>query len=133
MMILSLNIGFPTYTFTRIDSKDALVSPGYNFRYSRYYSENGKEFRDLFKAYGIRFEILTSGSGKRFSAVQLAINVGSGIGLLAIATLVCDIVLLYFTSGKKTYQAKKYLYVIDSKDQKISKAPSYGSTEESIE
>lgn len=102
---------FPKYTFTRLDVANAFVSPGYNFRYSRYNSFNGQEKRDLFKAYGIRFEILTSGSGSKFSIVPLALNIGSGVGLLAMATLICDFVMLYFEPAKDLYNKKKYLYV----------------------
>lgn len=65
----------------------------------------------MFKAYGIRFEILTSGRGSKFSIVPLALNIGSGLGLLALATLICDFILLYFTSHKDVYNKKKYLYV----------------------
>jgi len=106
-----LSYCFPQYTFVRLDQQNAQVSPGYNFRYSRYNSFDTQEKRDLMKAYGIRFEILTSGQGRKFSPLSLGVSIGSGIGLLALATLVADFVLLYFTSAKEVYQKKKFLYV----------------------
>jgi hypothetical protein len=56
-------------------------------RYGRYYSEAGVEKRDLIKAYGIRFIIKVTGRAGKFSIVPLLLNIGSGIGLLAI---VCE-------------------------------------------
>ena len=127
----NLSYCFPTYSFTRLDLQKALVSPGYNFRYSRYNSFDGKEKRDLFKAYGIRFEILTSGVGSKFSIVPLALNIGSGVGLLAMATLICDFVMLYFTPHKEIYNKKKYLYVASTEE--LSKATTQTKRTESLE
>ena len=53
---------------------------------------DGRFFRHLFKAYGIRFVIKVSGDAGKFSIVPLLLNIGSGIGLLAI---VSSLVLLF--------------------------------------
>jgi len=51
------------------------------------YERNGRLYRDLFKAYGIRFIIKVSGQAGKFAIVPLLLNIGSGIGLLAIVSL----------------------------------------------
>jgi hypothetical protein len=55
-------------------------------RYGRYYSDNGVDKRDLIKAYGIRFIIKVTGRAGKFSIVPLLLNIGSGIGLLAVVS-----------------------------------------------
>jgi hypothetical protein len=61
------------------------------YRYGRYYSEAGVEKRDLVKAYGIRYIIKVTGRAGKFSIVPLLLNIGSGIGLLAIVSI--DVIL----------------------------------------
>jgi len=43
-------------------------------------------YRDLVKAFGIRFIIKVSGTAGKFSIIPLLLNIGSGIGLLAIVS-----------------------------------------------
>ncbi|XP_072443589.1 P2X purinoceptor 4-like isoform X3 [Chiloscyllium punctatum] len=84
----------PKYVFRRLDNKDfaATVSPGYNFRFAKYFVNlNGIEVRTLFKTYGIRFEVEVFGQ----------------------ATILCDIIVLYFLKKSKYYKEKKYKYVED--------------------
>jgi len=50
------------------------------------YEINGTLYRDLFKAYGIRFIIKVSGEAGKFAIVPLLLNIGSGVGLLAIVS-----------------------------------------------
>ncbi|CAJ1053392.1 hypothetical protein L3Q82_019256%2C partial [Xyrichtys novacula] len=55
----------PSYSFTRLDamSQKNAVSPGYNFRFAKYYkTENGTDYRTLVKAYAIRFDVLVNGN-----------------------------------------------------------------------
>uniref|UniRef100_H2TBV2 Purinergic receptor P2X, ligand-gated ion channel, 3b n=1 Tax=Takifugu rubripes TaxID=31033 RepID=H2TBV2_TAKRU len=55
----------PSYSFTRLDamSQRTAVSPGYNFRFAKYYKmENGTDYRTLVKAYAIRFDVLVNGN-----------------------------------------------------------------------
>jgi len=59
------------------------------------YERNGVLYRDLFKAYGIRFIIKVSGQAGKFAIVPLLLNIGSGIGLLAIVSLLL-LLLLFF-------------------------------------
>ncbi|KAL3856150.1 hypothetical protein ACJMK2_010938 [Sinanodonta woodiana] len=111
----------PAYTFRRLDTKDDVVSPGYNFRYAHYYKEaNGTEYRTLYKAYGIRFIITVQGSAGKFSFVPLMLNLGSGLALLSIATILCDIIVLYVLKARSIYREKKYVEVIGDDAYKLS-------------
>ena len=56
------------------------------FRYANYYYENGTQMRDLIKATGIRFVIKVTGQAGKFNVVPLLLNIGSGLGLLAIVS-----------------------------------------------
>lgn len=106
----------PKYTFRRLDDVEAPIAPGYNFRFARYYDKDGKLHRTLFKAYGIRYVVLVYGQGGQFSVVPLFLNLGSGLALLGIATVLCDIVVLYFVKRKTYYRSKKYQVVNDPDD-----------------
>jgi len=44
-------------------------------------------YRDLVKAFGIRFIIKVSGNAGKFGVIPLLLNIGSGIGLLAIVSI----------------------------------------------
>lgn len=107
----SIESCLPHYSFSRLDHQDAKIAKGSNFRYSSMYERDGKLYRDLFKAYGIRFIIKVSGEAGKFAIVPLLLNIGSGIGLLAIASIICDIVILYVLKKRHIYKRKKYLYV----------------------
>jgi P2X purinoceptor 4 len=110
---LDLNVEncLPEYSFSRLDNADARIAKGANFRYSSMYENNGTLYRDLFKAYGIRFLMKLTGKAGKFNIVPLLLNVGSGIGLLAIASVICDIMVLYVMKKRHVYKKKKYLYV----------------------
>ena len=43
-------------------------------------------YRDLVKAFGIRFIIKVTGTAGKFGIIPLLLNIGSGIGLLAIVS-----------------------------------------------
>eukprot|EP00058_Branchiostoma_floridae_P020335 XP_002605825.1 hypothetical protein BRAFLDRAFT_84310 [Branchiostoma floridae] len=113
----------PKYSFTRLDKADSKVSPGYNFRYARYYRENGTDYRTLIKAYGIRFDVVVSGRAGKFNIIPLTMNIGSGLALLGVATILCDIVVLYLLKKRYFYQEKKYMMVDDDDDLKLFAKP----------
>lgn len=93
----------PMYHFDRLDVyKGNTLASGYNFRYPIYYVENGTKKRQLVKAYGILFTLNTNASARAFDPVTFFLNVGSGLALLGIASVCCDICLLYF-HRKKSY------------------------------
>ncbi|KAK6184442.1 hypothetical protein SNE40_006913 [Patella caerulea] len=101
----------PEYQFRRLDSNDYKLAKGFNFRYAEPYLEDGVKKRTLIKAYGIRFIVTVEGKAGKFNFVPLFLNIGSGLALLSIATIVCDIVVLYFLKARKFFKEKKYLDV----------------------
>ncbi|KAM4890696.1 P2X purinoceptor 4 [Sylvia borin] len=106
----------PKYSFRRLDSKDSAhtVSPGYNFRFAKYYkNSDGTESRTLVKAYGIRFDIMVFGKAGKFDVIPTMINIGSGLALFGVATVLCDIVVLNCMKKKYYYREKKYKCVED--------------------
>jgi len=56
------------------------------YRYASTYVQDGKLYRDLVKAFGIRFIIKVTGKAGKFGIIPLLLNIGSGIGLLAIVS-----------------------------------------------
>lgn len=113
----------PKYSFRRLDTRDMdhNVSPGYNFRFAKYYSDlTGNEHRTLIKAYGIRFDIVVFGKAGKFDIIPTMINVGSGLALLGVATVLCDIIVLYCMKKRFYYREKKYKYVEDYEQPIIS-------------
>jgi P2X purinoceptor 4 len=107
----SIDDCLPEYTFSRLDDAKDKIAKGSNFRYASMYEKDGILTRDLFKAFGIRFIIKVTGTAGKFSIVPLLLNIGSGIGLLAVATVICDIIILYVLKKRKVYKEKKYLNV----------------------
>ncbi|MBN3296100.1 P2RX7 protein, partial [Amia calva] len=107
----------PEYSFRRLDEKDSnkTLYPGLNFRFARYYLVNGVEERTLFKAYGIRFDVMVFGKAGKFNIIQLVIYIGSTLSYYALTTILIDwFITTYFhpcccSKGVKTkYSEKKY-------------------------
>uniref|UniRef100_A0A8C5KPH4 P2X purinoceptor n=1 Tax=Jaculus jaculus TaxID=51337 RepID=A0A8C5KPH4_JACJA len=100
----------PHYYFNRLDNKHTTsVSSGYNFRFARYYRDpDGVEFRNLMKAYGIRFDVIVNGKAGKFSIIPTVINVGSGLALMGAGAFFCDLVLIYIIKKREFYRDKKY-------------------------
>lgn len=67
----------------------------------------------MIKAYGIRFQVLVSGKAGQFNIVPLLLNIGSGIALLGIATVICDLMVMYVVKRRKYYKENKYQLVED--------------------
>jgi P2X purinoceptor 4 len=55
------------------------------FRFANKYSDNGREYRVLYKAYGLRFIVSVTANAGKFSILPLAMTVGAGIGLMSIS------------------------------------------------
>ncbi|XP_064461376.1 P2X purinoceptor 4-like [Ornithodoros turicata] len=98
----------PTYSFSRLDDPSVALAKGWNFRYPKYYNETT---RTLVKAYGITFAILVQGRAGKLSPIPIAINLGSGLGLMVVATIFCDLVVVHCLRKRKLYKAKKYKFV----------------------
>ncbi|XP_072293881.1 P2X purinoceptor 3a [Eucyclogobius newberryi] len=101
----------PHYSFTRLDKpfeKNA-ISKGYNFRYARYYkSENGTEYRSLYKVFAIRFDVIVTGHAGKFDVVPTLINVVAALTSIGLGTFLCDIILLNFLKEADQYKAKMF-------------------------
>ena len=54
----------------------------------------------LFQAYGIKFIITVDGLARKFSLKNTVLNVGNGLALLGITTVLCEFVLMYFIKVK---------------------------------
>ena len=71
----------PSYSFNRFDMpfNTSNIASGFNFRYSEKYEINGKKYRNLIKAYGLRIFIVVNGKGGKFDFIPLFLSIGSGI------------------------------------------------------
>lgn len=107
----------PEYSFTRLDamSQKNAVSPGYNFRFAKYFKmDNGTDYRTLVKAYAIRFDVLVNGNAGKFDMIPTLINMVAAFTSVGVGTVLCDIILLNFLKGAEQYKAKKFEEVSDS-------------------
>jgi P2X purinoceptor 4 len=77
---------------------------------------NSTTYRSLVKAYGLKIIISVDGKAGKFDFIPLLITLGAGLGLLSVATLVADFVLLYFTSKKELYREIKQLEFSEEDD-----------------
>ncbi|XP_033834837.2 P2X purinoceptor 1 isoform X3 [Periophthalmus magnuspinnatus] len=105
----------PEYSFHGLyrnpDETDKFrASVGYNFRYARHYIENGVQKRTLFKAFGIRIEVITHSLARKFDIIPTLTAIGSGVGIFGVATVVCDLVLLYLLPKREFYKNMKFKY-----------------------
>lgn len=106
----------PSYSFTRLDamSEKNAVSPGYNFRFAKYFKmDNGTDYRTLIKAYAIRFDVLVNGNAGKFDMIPTLINMVAAFTSVGVGTVLCDIILLNFLKGAEQYKAKKFEEVSD--------------------
>ncbi|XP_013154756.1 P2X purinoceptor 7 isoform X1 [Falco peregrinus] len=109
----------PKYGFYRLD--DRKTTPGLHFRYARYYKlPDGREQRTLFKVYGIRFDVLVFGTGRKFNAIELIKNLGSMISYIGLVAWAIEFVLWvgsYSHFGKssfyKIFNRKKFETMLD--------------------
>lgn len=65
---------------------------------------DGKEVRDAYYMFGLRILIDSSGIGRQWSVALIAIQIGSGIALLRLASVTADFLMLWwplYTKGRK--------------------------------
>jgi len=106
----------PKITFIRVDDEAVeSFSVGYNFRYANHYylpDSNSPgdfvEYRDLIKVFGIRFIFLINGRAGKFNIVPLIINIGAGLALLGVATIISDFIALILLPDRKFYNKVKF-------------------------
>uniref|UniRef100_A0A672J039 P2X purinoceptor n=1 Tax=Salarias fasciatus TaxID=181472 RepID=A0A672J039_SALFA len=82
----------PWYSFRRLDEKQSnkTLYPGLNFRFAKYNMVNGVEERMLYKAFGIRFDVIVFGQAGKFSIISLIIYIGSTLSYYALTTVLLD-------------------------------------------
>nr|XP_055055986.1 P2X purinoceptor 5 isoform X1 [Misgurnus anguillicaudatus] len=102
----------PEYSFTRLDASENSANSftsGYNFRFARYFKDAaGETYRNLYKVYGIRFDIMVNGKAGKFNIIPTMINIGSGLALMGAAVFACDMILLYMMSKSSFYRETKF-------------------------
>ncbi|CAF1159056.1 unnamed protein product [Adineta ricciae] len=98
---------YPRYLFHLLQSGDDKQSPGINYRTAYKYRFDNTTYRLLSKVHGLRFVISISGRGGRFHALQLFLAIGSGIGYMVIAGLVCDFIMVHVHKSRNTFRAGK--------------------------
>ncbi|VDN35097.1 unnamed protein product, partial [Dibothriocephalus latus] len=97
----------PSYSFHRLDDSDSVYMAGWSLRYADHFVEKGIRNRYLVKANGIQFVITVHGTGGRFDLLTFSMNLGSGLALLGIATLLCDMIVLNFVRKRSMYRKAK--------------------------
>ncbi|XP_056663831.1 P2X purinoceptor 1 [Monodelphis domestica] len=100
----------PVYAFHSLYAHENSLSPGFNFRFARYYMEGGTYRRHLFKVFGIRLDVLVNGRAGKFDIIPTMTTIGSGIGIFGVATVLCDLLLLHILPKRHYYQQKKFKY-----------------------
>ena len=95
-----------------------LVEPGYYYApqliagssfkqyvpfYDRYRSQ-----RTLLNAHGIKIAVLLGGEFHKFDMLSFLITITTAVGLLAVATTIVDLLMLYVLPEKERYQEAKY-------------------------
>ncbi|KAM8835626.1 P2X purinoceptor 1 isoform 1-T1 [Synchiropus picturatus] len=92
------------------ETDKARASVGYNFRYAKHYMEEKVQKRTLLKVFGIRFDIIVQSLARKFDIIPTLTAIGSGVGIFGVATVVCDLVLLYLLPKRKFYKNMKFKY-----------------------
>lgn len=108
----------PRYSFRRLDEKESnkTLYPGLNFRFAKYNTVNGVEERTLYKAFGIRFDVMVFGQAGKFSFTQLIIYIGSTLSYYALTTILIDWLIgtrCYSAEVGQNYSEKKVESVAD--------------------
>ncbi|KAM8741536.1 P2X purinoceptor 1 isoform 2-T2 [Acanthopagrus schlegelii] len=105
----------PTYNFHGLygnptETDKARASVGYNFRYAKHYLDGGVQKRTLHKVFGIRIDIIVQSLARKFDIIPTLTAIGSGVGIFGVATVVCDLVLLYLLPKREFYKNMKFKY-----------------------
>uniref|UniRef100_A0A674ACC7 P2X purinoceptor n=1 Tax=Salmo trutta TaxID=8032 RepID=A0A674ACC7_SALTR len=103
----------PIYSFHGLygnpdETDTARASVGYNFRYAKHYMEDKQEKRTLLKVFGIRFDIIVRSVATKFDIIPTLTAIGSGVGIFGVATVVCDLILLYLLPKREFYNNMKF-------------------------
>lgn len=105
----------PKYNFHGLygnptETDKARASVGYNFRFAKHYMEDKIQKRTLLKVFGIRIDIIVQSLARKFDIIPTLTAIGSGVGIFGVATVVCDLVLLYLLPKREFYKNMKFKY-----------------------
>ncbi|XP_069556844.1 P2X purinoceptor 1 isoform X2 [Brachyistius frenatus] len=121
----------PKYNFHGLygnptETDKARASVGYNFRFAKHYMDEKVQKRTLLKVFGIRIDIIVQSLARKFDIIPTLTAIGSGVGIFGVATVVCDLVLLYLLPKREFYKNMKFKYTETQTQDPDSEA---GSTE----
>ena len=88
----------PEYKFHVLDDT------GWNFRHALYHEQDR---RTLIKAYGMKFLITVSGNAGKFDITKTVVIIVTGLGLMGLTNIMCDIVLLKSSNRYRDEITKK--------------------------
>ena len=106
----NLDLDFMTYCLPKY-SFHILDESGWNFRHALYHEENR---RTLIKAYGIKFLISVNGQAGKFDITNTVVIIVTGVGLMGVANLMCDLILLNFSNQYREKMKEKKFEQIDT-------------------
>ena len=116
----------PSYKFDRLDNfQGNTIANGYNFRYPINFQEQGEMKRHLVKAFGILFMITTQAQARKFNIITFLQNLGSGLALLGLASVCCDLFLLYLHRKKNYFKDHIFQQVERSPSQNTDASSSF--------
>jgi P2X purinoceptor 4 len=98
----------PEYSFEILDDT------GWNFRHALYHEEDR---RTLIKAYGMKFLITVTGTARKFDITKTVVIIVTGLGLMGLANIMCDIVLLKSSNQYREKIAEKKYEMIEIKEE----------------
>jgi hypothetical protein len=70
--------------------------------------DNYRQTRTLLNAHGIKVAVLLGGEFNQFNVVSFLVTLTTALGLLAVATTIVDMLMLYILPEKKRYQEAKF-------------------------
>ena len=85
---------------------------GWNFRHGKYHEENK---RTLLKSYGLKFILNVTGKAGKFDITKTVIILVTGLGLMGLANLFCDFLLINCSSKVRKQVLDKKYEEIDAK------------------
>jgi len=117
----------PWIEFKRLDkpnggsnnnSSSNSMRDGYSYRFVDRYQVNGTEYRALTHMVGIRLIVSVQGKAGRFSLPALSTTLGSGLALVGVGTLVCDVLMQYVLPQRNSFLSKKFEEIEDDGEEK---------------
>nr|XP_008118018.1 PREDICTED: P2X purinoceptor 6 isoform X2 [Anolis carolinensis] len=118
-LFIKNTVNFAKFNFSRTNVLK--TTDGAYFKHCRYDALESPfcpvfRIRDMVESAGASFEELALKAGK-FSIVPTVVNVGTGAAFLGVATVVCDLVLLYLDAKADFYRSEKYEEAKPPKDK----------------